>query len=96
MKKNKFYRYKNLIFLKDVDIERVLVSNKICSAEKNSKYFIGYLYNDDKVRSLHIILPKISAYVKSYDGQTKRMYFLIKDDDSREKYSAIWVKSVPI
>ena len=27
------------------------------------------------------MLPKTSAYVKSYDGQTKRMYFLIEDDD---------------
>ena len=73
--KNKFYRYKNLIFLKDVDIERVLVSNKICSAEKNSKYFIGYLYNDDKVRSLHIILPKISAYVKVMMGKLNECIF---------------------
>ena len=27
------------------------------------------------------MLPKTSAYVKIYDGQTKRMYFLIEDDD---------------
>ena len=41
--KNKFYRYKTPIFLKDVDIEKVLVSNKIFLGEKNYKYFIGYL-----------------------------------------------------
>ena len=39
--------------------------------------FIGYLYNNHKVKPLHIMLPKASAYVKIYDGQTKRMYFLI-------------------
>ena len=65
----------------DVDIEKVLVSNKIYFAEKNYKYFIGYLYHDNKVKPLNIMLPKTSAYVKSYDGQTKRAYFLIKDDD---------------
>ena len=27
------------------------------------------------------MLPKTSAFVKSYDGQTKWIYFLIKDDD---------------
>ena len=27
------------------------------------------------------MLPKTSAYVKSYDGQTKWMYYLIEDDD---------------
>ena len=36
--------------------------------------------------------PKTSAYVKSYDGQTKWMYFLIEDDDLLEKYNTIWDK----
>ena len=39
-------------------------------------YFIGHLYNDHKVKPLHIMLRKTSAYVKSHDGQTKLMYFL--------------------
>ena len=60
--------------------------------KKNYKYFIGYLYNDDKVKPLHIILPKSSAYVRSYDGQTKWMYFLIEDDDLLRKYNTIWDK----
>ena len=38
------------------------------------------MYNDHKVKPLHIMLPKTSAYVKSYDGQTKWMYFFITDD----------------
>ena len=38
------------------------------------------------------MLPKTSAYVKSYDGQTKWMYFLIEDDDLLEKYNTIWDK----
>ena len=29
------------------------------------------VYNDYKVKPLHIMLPKTSAHVKSYDGQTK-------------------------
>ena len=33
------------------------------------------------------MLPKTSAYVKSCNGQTKWMYFLISDDDSLEKYN---------
>ena len=61
--------------LKGVDIEKVLVSSKIYFREKNFKYFIGYLYNGNKVKPLHIMLPKRSAYVKIYDGQTKWMYF---------------------
>ena len=38
------------------------------------------------------MLPKTSAYVKRYDGQTKWMYLLIEDDDLLEKYTAIWNK----
>ena len=28
-----------------------------------------------------------------YDGQTKWMHFLIKDDDSLEKYNIAWIKT---
>ena len=90
IEKNKFCHHKTSIFLKDVDIEKVLVPNKISFDEKNYKYFIGYLDNDNKVKPLHIMLPKTSAYVKSYDGQTKWMYFLIEDDELLEKYNTIW------
>ena len=67
LKKNKFHQHKTPICLRDVDIEKVLVSNKISFIEKIYKYFIGYLYNDNEVKSLHIMLPNTSAYVKHYD-----------------------------
>ena len=35
---------------------------------------------------------KMSAYVKSYDGETKWMYFFIEDDELLEKYNHIWNK----
>ena len=92
VEKNKFYRNKTPIFLKDVDIEKVLVSNKISVGEKNYKYFIGYLYNDNKFKPLNVILPKTSTYVKGYDGQTKWVYFLTEDDELLEKYNKIWDK----
>ena len=38
------------------------------------------------------MLPKTSAYVKSYKGQTKWMYFLIENDDLLKKYNTIWDK----
>ena len=76
IEKNKFYRHKAPIFLKDVDTEKTLVSNKISSGEKNYNYFTAYWYNDNKVKSLHIkpfniTLPKTSTYVKGDDEQTK-------------------------
>ena len=80
------------LFLKDINTEKVLVSNDISFGEKNYNYFIGYLYNDYKVKPLDILLPKINAYVKSYDGKTKWMYFLIEDVDLLEKKNSIWDK----
>ena len=50
------------------------------------------MYNDHKVKTLHMMLPKTSAYVKSYDEQTKWVYFLIEGDNLLEKYIAIWHK----
>ena len=38
------------------------------------------------------MLPKTSAHLKSYDGQTKWMYFLIEHDEFLEKYNTIWDK----
>ena len=35
------------------------------------------------------MFPKTSAYVKSYDEQTKWMYFLNEDDDLLEKWNTI-------
>ena len=42
------------------------------------------------------MLPKTSAYVKSYDGQTKWMYFLIEHDDLLEKILLFGIKLVLI
>ena len=62
----------------------MLVSKKISFGEKNYEYFIDYLYNINKVKPLHIMLRKTSACAKTYDGQTKWIYFLIEDDDESE------------
>ena len=53
----------------------MLVSNKISSGKKNYKYFIGHLYDDYKIKPLHIMLPKSSTYVEINDGQTNGCNF---------------------
>ena len=47
------------------------------------------MYGDHTFKPLHIMLPKTSAYIKSYDGQTKLMCFLIENGDLLEKYDSI-------
>ena len=71
LKKNVFHGREIPIILNDVDVEKVLLSNKICFGGKNCKYLIGYFYDNHKVKPLHIMLPTSSTYVKSHDGQTK-------------------------
>ena len=94
IEKQKFHRYKNPMFFKDVDIDKILTSNKTSSVEKNYKYFIGYLDDDYniKYKPLCIMLPKRSTYVKNYDGETKWMNFFIKDNDLLKRYNDIWKK----
>ena len=55
-----------VLLLEDVDIENVLVSNKISSVGKSYEYFIGYLHDDYKVEPLRILLPQRNAYVKRF------------------------------
>ena len=75
-----------------LDIENVKASNKISSGEKKCKHFIGYLYNDYKVKPFHIMLPKTSAYVTSLNGETKFICVLNEDHDLLVKYNTIWDK----
>ena len=63
-----------------MDVDKILISNKISSSEKNYEYFIGCIDDDYKIKPLQIMLPKMSAYVKSCGGETKWMYFFIEDD----------------
>ena len=92
IEKNKFYCYKSPALQREVDIEKVFLSNKISFGEIKYKYIIVYLYNNNRVKPLHIMLPKTIAYVKSYDEKTKWMYFLIEDDELLEKYNTGWDK----
>ena len=70
--KCEFCQHKSLILLSNIDINKIIASNKVSFGKKDRKYFYGC---DDakKIRSLYIFLPKMSAY-----NQTKCMSFLIK------------------
>ena len=92
IEQNKFYRPITPIFGGGIHIENVLVSNKTSFDEKNFKYFIGHLNNGNKVKSLNIMLPKTTTFVKGYHRQTKWMYCLIKDNNLLEKHNTIWDK----
>ena len=65
--KNKnFTKIKYPTSIKNVDINKVVVSNRVSFGKKKRfKYFIGY--KDDKIRTLCIFLPKMSTYRRDFD-----------------------------
>ena len=76
--------------MKNIDINKIVVSNKIFFGKKGLRYFVGYK-DSKKIRPLCIFLPKMTAYRQDFD-QAKFMSFLIKDDELLEKYNEIWKK----
>ena len=51
--------------------EMIIQASSMVPLGEKYKYFTSYEDDDYKIKPLHKILPKISAYVKSYDGETK-------------------------
>ena len=88
--KQKFHQHKRLISIKNIDINKIVVSNKVFFGKKGFKYFIGYKHAK-KVRPSCLFLPKMSAYRRGFD-ENKYIYFLIKDDELLEKYNKILEK----
>ena len=62
----------------DIDINEIVISNKIPFGKQDFKYFIGYKDNK-KIRPLRILFPEMSIY-KIYSDKTKCVYFMIKDE----------------
>ena len=55
----KFHQHKRPIMIKNIDINKVVLSIKISLGKKGFKYFTGY--KDAKIRPLCIFLPKMST-----------------------------------
>ena len=70
--KKEFCESKKAVSLNAVDIDKIVVSNKLKGNNETSKYFIGYMTDvDDVVILLCIILPQMSGYIKYFDGGGK-------------------------
>ena len=88
--KQKFHQHKRPISIKNVDIDKIVVSNKVSFHQKGFKYFNDYKDNE-KIKPLCIFLPKTIEYRKKFN-ETKYISFLIKDSELLEKYNEIWDK----
>ena len=73
----KFQQNTISILINSIDINKIVVSNKLPLDKEDFKYFIGYK-DAKKIRPLSIFFPKISAYRRDFD-ETECMSFLIKN-----------------
>ena len=87
----KIYGSKQASHLDSVNTNNVAVSYRI-KHNDGSKYFIGYSHDDDVIRPLCIILPRMSGYIKYFDNGGKNMSFRIEDERVCLKYTEIWNK----
>ena len=88
--KKDFYCTEETIPLSLLDINNIVVSHRIKQNNGTYKYFIGYLHDDDVIRSLCIVLSQMSGYIKYFENGGKNMSFKIEDEDVYLKYSEIW------
>ena len=58
IRKRKFYQHKGPISIKNIYINKIVVSNNVSLGKEGFKYFIGHK-DDKKIRSLSISLPKM-------------------------------------
>ena len=80
---------KQAIPLDSVDLDKIVVSNKLKINESTWKYLCGYL-NNDVVQPLCVILPQMSGYIKYFDNVNKNMSFVTEDEKVHNKYNEIW------
>ena len=72
-----------------VNVDQIVVSGKFKHIDEDFKYSTGY-QEGKIVKSLCIILPQMTGYIKYFENGGKNMSFLTKDDEVWEKYEKIW------
>ena len=75
--------------LDSVDLSKIVVSSRWKLNDTTYKYFCEYLKND-VIKSLCVILPQMSRYIKYFDNGRKNMSFVTDDKEVYEKYDGIW------
>ena len=71
--KKEFDDAKKAIPLNLVDINNIVVSNKVKNINETRKYFIVYLNDINDVSPLCIILPQMDGYIKYFENDGKNV-----------------------
>ena len=73
VEKRAFHKSKYLICINEEDIAKIVISDIVSYVKKGFKIFIGYK-DVNKIKTLCIMLPKMSEYFKRFE-ETKHMSF---------------------
>ena len=91
----KTLKYDNIrVNKKDLDlinVDQIVVSDKLKHSDHGFKYFIGYK-EGEIVKILCIILSQMTRYVIYFENRGKNMSFAIKDDIFLNVYNEVWDK----
>ena len=89
--KKDFYNNKNQFNIKDIDINKILIS-KPESYDKNNmrKYIIGY--NDNAISQLQLFLPKMMGYLNIFEDGTRKTSLFTDNNEFLGRYTTIWGK----
>ena len=70
LNKKEFHKSKEKIDLLSVNVDQIVVSDKFQHNSEGFRHFIGYL-KGEVVKSLCIILPQMSGYIKYFENWSK-------------------------
>ena len=77
IEKHNFHQHKNPIPISNIDINKMVVSNKVSLSKMGFKYFISDK-DGKKVKPLCILLPKMIAYRSDFDETKYMLLFFYK------------------
>ena len=88
--KKDFYSNNKQFKIKEIDINKILISEPESYGKKNAKKYITG-YSKDAIRPIRIFLPQMTGYVKYFDDN-KTMSFLANDKEFLKDYTKVWEK----
>ena len=79
--KKDFYDAKKAIPLNLVDINNIIISNRVKNNNETSKYFTSFMRDIDVISPLCVVLPQMRGYIKYFENGGKNLSFKIEDED---------------
>ena len=84
--KKELHKSKQQIDLDVVNIDQIVVSDKLKHSDDGFKYFIGYK-EGEIIKPLCIILPEMNGHIKYFENGGKNMSFKVTDGNVLDKYN---------